>query len=38
MNIEIITEFIKIEIIQYLMIGTTTLGLINCIKLLVKGR
>lgn len=38
MNIEIITEFVKIDIIQYLFIGTATLGLINCIKMLVKGR
>lgn len=38
MNIEILTEFVKIEIIQYLMIGTATLGLINSIKILVKGR
>lgn len=36
MNIEIITEWVKLDIIKYLIIATTILGLINCIKIMVR--
>ena len=38
MDIEIITEWVKLDPIRYLIIATTMVGLMNCIKILVKGR
>ena len=38
MFIEVLTKWVQLDIIRYLMIATTTIGLLNCIKLLVKGR
>lgn len=38
MNINIIAEWVKIEIVQYLIIATVILGLILCIKWLVMGK
>lgn len=36
MNIEILTEWIEFEPIRYLMVGTSILGLVKCIKLLIR--
>ena len=38
MNINIIAEWVKIEMIQYLIIATVILGLIQCIKWMVIGK
>ena len=36
MNIEILTKWVEFEPIRYLIIGTSVLGLMKCIKLLIK--
>ena len=38
MNLNIIAEWVEIEIIQYLIIASVVLGLMLCIKWLVIGR
>lgn len=38
MNINIIASWVEIELIQYLIIATTILGLILCIKWMVIGK
>lgn len=38
MNIEILTKWVEFEPIKYLIIGTSLLGLIKCIKQLIIRR
>ena len=38
MNIGIIAEWVEISYIQYLIVATVLLGLINCLKWLIMGR
>lgn len=38
MNINIIASWVEIELIKYLIIATTILGLILCIKYLTMGK
>lgn len=38
MNISVLTNWVEIEMIQYLIIATVILGLIMCIKWLILGR
>ena len=36
MNIEILTKWVELEPIRYMIIGTSVLGLMKCIKLLIR--
>lgn len=38
MNIEIIAEWVEISYIQYLIMVTVLLGIINCLKWLIMGK
>ena len=38
MNINIITEWVEVEIIQYLIVASVILGLMYCLRNLMRGR
>lgn len=38
MNINVLTNWVEIDMIKYLIIATVILGIIQCIKSLIYGR
>lgn len=38
MNLDVLTLWIELDPIRYLIVATVIVGLMNCIKILVKGR